>query len=65
MSSRKFGILVKTWNPHKQEYVWLWAHPSGGPRYEFESGDKAHRTKQMCYPGASVEWVRVAEITED
>ena len=61
----KFGVQVKVWNPHKGEYEWLWMQPTGGPRYEWESSDYAHRMKEMSYPGATVEWVRVAEITEE
>lgn len=62
---RKFGVQVKVWNPHKGEYEWLWAHPTGGPRYEWDSSNEAHRMKEMCYPQATVEWVRVAEIMEE
>lgn len=62
---RKFGVQVKVWNPHKGEYEWLWVHPAGGPRYEWDSSNEAHRMKEMCYPQTTVEWVRVAEITEE
>ena len=62
---RKFGVQVKTYNPHKGEYEWLWMHPTGGPRYEWDSSNEAHRMKEMCYPQTTVEWVRVAEITEE
>ena len=62
---RKFGVQVKVWNPHKGEYEWLWMQPAGGPRYEWESSACAHRMKEMCYPLTTVEWVRVAEITEE
>ena len=61
----KFGVQVKVWNPHKGEYEWLWMQPPGGPRYEWGSGDEAHRMKEMCYPLTTVEWVRVAQITEE
>ena len=62
---KKFGIQVKVWNPHKTAYEWLWSHPSGGTRYEWESHDYAYRMKNMCYPLATTEWVRVAEIPKD
>lgn len=65
MKNRKFGVQVKVWNPHKQDYEWLWMQPVGGHRYEWDSGEKAHQMKATCYPQASIEWVRVAEITED
>lgn len=62
---RRFGIQVKVWNPHKKEYEWLWMQPAGGPRYEYESYERAHRTREMCYPLTTNDWVRVAEITEE
>ena len=62
---RKFGVQVKVYNPAKGEYEWLWMQPTGGPRYEWDSSDYAHRMKEMCYPLTTVEWVRVAEITEE
>lgn len=61
----KYGIQVKIWNPQKSEYVWLWVHPVGGPRYEYEDEREAHRMKEMCYPSATTEWTKVSLINED
>ena len=60
----KYGIQVKIWNPQKSEYVWLWVHPVGGTRYEYEDADKAHRMKEMCYPQSTNDWVKVSVIND-
>lgn len=65
MGDRKFGVQVKVWNPRTQSYEWFWCHPVGGPRYEYSTGEEAHRMKEDCYPLSSIDFVRVAEILED
>ena len=60
-----WGIKVKVWNPNAQDYAWFWLHPTGGNRYEFDSRESAQKTKEMCYPLTTSEWVKVVEITEE
>lgn len=59
-----FGIQIKVYSPSKQKDEWLWCSTSSGERYEFATGEEAHRMKEMCYPESTVDKVRVAEIKE-
>lgn len=62
MNTRKFGVQVKVMVDRKP--VWQWLQRSDGVRYEYDTADKAHETKELCYPLSTVDEVRVAEIFE-
>ena len=59
-----FGIKVKVFNVSKKEYDWFWLHPTGEPRYKFDTEYKAQRIREMCYPETTNEWVRIVKITD-
>jgi hypothetical protein len=61
-STRKFGVQVRV--TVNRERVWKWLKRSDGVRYEYDNADKAHETKNLCYPLSTIDEVRVAEIFE-
>lgn len=61
----KFGVQVNVLNRDTGEREWKWLRPHNGTRYEFVSGEQAHQCKEMCYPEAPIDIVRVAEITDE
>ena len=62
-----WGIQVRVYNRHIEDYEWKWVHPSGarlGDFYKFDTEADARRTCEMCYPLSDKRFVRVQEVPD-